>query len=512
MKTISVDVETSKVPRHHPWIPGSYLVSVGMAFPDGSTRTWVFNHRDAPPSNNQLCMIREIQQEVDAADRIVGHNLKFDIQWLNSIGINTDGNKLYCTMLAEYLINGQRQVSYSLAATSQRYGITPKIDRVKMYWESGYETDEIPMHTLLPYLEQDCINTLALYQHQVPVICKWRMERLVSLQMELMRMLGEMEATGIRLDVKKSQELLAQLKEEAKTCEVELVMEFDRDDLNIQSNQELSAALYGGKIKREIDEAYVTDRNAVIREAYTFHYKDNKKPPVVKWRNRPVKEIYSKVRKVVEEITLPRIFAPPVKEELDYYSVDKNTLSTLAATTKRQKKIIELLQKYSAATKAAETFEGKSEGSGLLAKVMPGNLIHTSFNQTIARTGRLTSSNPNGQNLPRKGTSPIKTVFVPRFDLIGNGDLSQIEWRAAVWQSQDPVAMREILDGVDQHRENAIVFFGANPELPNDHPEFKPIRTTAKTFTFRLLKQLSHHTAMCVANHVNSGELPMGQS
>ena len=62
-----------------------------------------------------------------------------------------------------------------------------------------------------------------------------------------------------------------------------------------------------------------------------------------------------------------------------------------------------------------------------------------------------------------------------------------MEWRAAIWQSQDPVGIAEILGGIDQHRENAIEFFQADGSLASDDHDFKPIRTTAKVFTFRLL-------------------------
>ena len=56
-----------------------------------------------------------------------------------------------------------------------------------------------------------------------------------------------------------------------------------------------------------------------------------------------------------------------------------------------------------------------------------------------------------------------------------------------MWQAQDPVGIDEIIRGIDQHRENAIQFFGADPNLESDHPDFKPIRTVAKVFQFRLL-------------------------
>jgi hypothetical protein len=118
------------------------------------------------------------------------------------------------------------------------------------------------------------------------------------------------------------------------------------------------------------------------------------------------------------------------------------------------------------------------------------------------------------QNQPRKGTSPIKKIFIPRRPgwVITNADLAQLEWRIAAFLSQDPVAIAEIVHDVDYHRDNAIKFFGADPNLPNDHPDFKPLRTTAKVFGFRLLKPLSLQGVTPVENHVNSGELLPGHA
>jgi len=490
--TASIDVETSKIPRFRPWQPGSFLVSVGMAWQDRRTRVWVLNHNEVA-NVNQRAVLDEIQHELNGVDRLVGHNLKFDLQWLRHVGLKLDHLKMYCTQVAEYLIRGQQKISYHLADVSQRYGITPKIDRVKIFWNAGYETDEIPLHILNPYLEQDCINALAIFQRQVPLITAKRLQHLVSLQMELMDLLSQMESTGLLVDVEKAQALYAQMQEQLKEVEFRLRDAFDRPDLNLASGQELSAALYGGNLKREIDEEYVTTRNAIRREPYIFEYADKRKGSVVKYRNVPYKEEVVKTRKAVQLIELPRIFTPLKDTELKipreggYYQTDKNTLKQLKGKTKKQQEILALLDTYSKVGKAAETFIGDREGTGILGKLMPDNRVHPSFNQTIAATGRLTSSSPNGQNLPRKGTSPIKRIFVPRFDLIGNGDLAQLEWRVAAFLSQDPVAMQEIIDDVDYHRDNAIKFFGADPSLPSDHPKFAPIRTTAKVFGFRLL-------------------------
>jgi DNA polymerase I-like protein with 3'-5' exonuclease and polymerase domains len=489
MIVASVDVETTKVPRHRPWSPGSYLVAVGMAWEDGRTRTWVFNHTQMDPVP-QRDMIQQIQEEVNTTGLLVGHNLKFDLQWLRHIGVVVDHVRHYCTQVSEYLLKGQRKISYHLNDLCTRYKVTNKHDKVKMYWEAGYETDQVPLDTLLPYLEQDCVSALAIYQIQIGLVKQAKMLPIVFLQMQLMTILSEMESNGILIDPAKAEGFIKEYEEQLEKIERDLKILLGRTDLNLHSGYELSAALYGGVIKRPKPEVYVTTRNTKLRESYVFHYKNDIKPPVVKWRTRTVPELITKTRNGVEEITLPKIFEP-VKgssvQKTGYFSVDKNTLSQLKARTKAQKEIIELLEALSKSSKILETFRGKAEGSGILGKLDAQNIVHPSYNQTVTATGRLSSSDPNGQNLPRKGTSPIKRVIIPRYDLIGNADASQLEWRAAAILSGDPAAIHEIISGADYHRENAIQFFGANPDLPNHDPKFEPLRTAAKIFGFRLL-------------------------
>lgn len=92
----------------------------------------------------------------------------------------------------------------------------------------------------------------------------------------------------------------------------------------------------------------------------------------------------------------------------------------------------------------------------------------------------------NAQNLPRKGSNPIKKCFISRNGCIVNLDLAQIEFRIAAELSRDPVMLKEIKDGLDTHADNAIRFFDAG-KYAKDSDEFKKLRTAAKIFTFRLL-------------------------
>ncbi len=85
--------------------------------------------------------------------------------------------------------------------------------------------------------------------------------------------------------------------------------------------------------------------------------------------------------------------------------------------------------------------------------------LHVRLNQHIASTGRLSSTNPNMQNMPRGQTFPVKKVFVSRFDggKIMEADFAQLEFRAAAYLSQDGVAIEEVSTGFDVHAYTAKV-------------------------------------------------------
>ena len=487
MTILTLDFETTKVPRHRPWTPGAFPVSLHMLYHNGAQGEWVLNHSEREEQLTLSQQISEVQTFIDRADILVGQNLKFDLQWLWKLGINTEGKKLFCTMVADFLINGQRQFKYDLNSIADRYNIGSKEDAVKKFWDAGYETDEIPLNILMSYGMQDTKLTYGIYCQQVAKIKQLGLERVALVQMELMEVLAEMEYVGFLFDTERAEEVYNDFIGKVSCYEEELRVQFGVPDLNLSSNQDLSTVLYGGELKRVEEVQVEVEKLVDERESFLFHYKDPKKEPVVKWRKvkKPVTVLVTK--KVQKNIPITGMFNIDNPDDKEYLSVSKNQLACLRPRTKQQELVLNLLKELSVTTKAAETLRGKSKDSGLICKAGVDRIIHPSFNQTVARTGRLSSSSPNSQNTPRSGTNPIKTLIIPRGGLIGNGDLSQLEWRAAIWQSQDPIGIHEIMTGVDQHRENAILFFGADPDLPSDHPDFKPIRTTAKVFTFRLL-------------------------
>lgn len=111
--------------------------------------------------------------------------------------------------------------------------------------------------------------------------------------------------------------------------------------------------------------------------------------------------------------------------------------------------------------------------------------VHTSYNQAVAATGRLSSSDPNLQNIPIRSEDGrrIRTAFVPQegWTLLG-GDYSQIELRILAHMSEDPVLIDAFVQGEDIHRRTAAEVFGVRPdEVSSDQ------RAAAKAINFGLI-------------------------
>jgi len=147
----------------------------------------------------------------------------------------------------------------------------------------------------------------------------------------------------------------------------------------------------------------------------------------------------------------------PQKKTKTGFSTDAASLEKLRG----QHPVIEPLLRYREVEKLRSTY-----GESLLGEVAGDGRIHASFNQTVARTGRLSSDRPNLHNIPIRTEEGrrIRRAFIPaqgmRFLV---ADYNQIELRVIAHLAQDPGLIQAFATGEDIHQATASRIFGVDP-------------------------------------------------
>lgn len=162
--------------------------------------------------------------------------------------------------------------------------------------------------------------------------------------------------------------------------------------------------------------------------------------------------------KQLREILFERLELTPQKKTKTGYSTDAATLEKLRG----EHPIIEHLLDYREVEKLRSTY-----GEGLLAEVGEGDRIRATFNQTVARTGRLSSDAPNLHNIPVRSEMgrSFRKAFVPSdgFELLV-ADYNQIELRCIAHLAEDPGLISAFEAGNDIHAETASRIFNVKTE------------------------------------------------
>jgi DNA polymerase-1 len=177
----------------------------------------------------------------------------------------------------------------------------------------------------------------------------------------------------------------------------------------------------------------------------------------------------------LREILFDKLQLPILKRTSTGPSTDASVLQELA---EQGHQLPERLMEYRELSKLESTYLDT-----LPALVHPEtHRLHTSFNQTVATTGRLSSSDPNLQNIPirRELGRDIRRGFIPRsgWKLL-SADYSQIELRLLAHLSDDPAFVNAFRAGGDIHRQTAAIIFGVPVESVSAE-----MRGRAKTINF----------------------------
>ncbi|MEU8551062.1 DNA polymerase I [Streptomyces roseoverticillatus] len=186
--------------------------------------------------------------------------------------------------------------------------------------------------------------------------------------------------------------------------------------------------------------------------------------------------------KQLQEVLFGELGLPKTKKTKTGYTTDADALAWLAAQTENELPVIMLRHR--------EQSKLRSTVEGLIKAIAPGGRIHTTFNQTVAATGRLSSTDPNLQNIPVRTDEgrAIRRGFVvgEGYESLMTADYSQIELRVMAHLSEDEGLIEAFNSGEDLHTTVASQVFGV--ERTEVDPE---MRRKIKAMSYGLAYGLS---------------------
>ncbi|HLP74439.1 MAG TPA: DNA polymerase I [Bacteroidales bacterium] len=352
-----------------------------------------------------------------------GQNLKFDIRVLASYGIEVKG-RIFDTLIGHYLLEPDSRHEMNLLA--EKYLSYSPINVESLFAEKAparKSMRDVPVEKLMEYSAEVSDVTWRLKRKFEPEIILEGLDDLAeNIEMPLIRVLAQMERTGVKLDLNEMKHVTVDLREDIIKLEGE-IYELAGQEFNISSPKQLGDILF---LKLKLDE---------------------------KARMTKTKQF------ITNEEILQRLVSkhPIVGKVLEYRGL-KKLLTTY----------VEALPQL------------VSEKTGR---------IHTCFNQAVAATGRLSSNNPNLQNIPVRDERgrQLRKAFVPDSGHVFlSADYSQIELRLMAHLSQDSSMISDFLSGNDIHAATASKIFGVPiAEVTRE------MRSRAKTANFGIIYGIS---------------------
>ena len=384
MNILTLDSETSIYNKGNPFDPRNICVSLHTKLNASPTKCKFYDEPDFTSLT---------RKGLSSAKLLVGCAIKFDIHWLTNLGIKLPvGIRVWDCMLAEFILSGQTNSFASLNSMAEFYGLGQKHDEVADYWKKGISTEDIPREIVEEYGNWDVDLTYQVYLKQLedPRMTD-KIRKLILLDGADLLVLQEMEYNGLKYNKGRSLELATECQQRIKELEDELFRIGGITKLNFDSDDQLSAYLYGGSYSEDL---------------YT--------PVVSVYKSGPRKGQEYTQNRFVETIThnFGGFFNPikgtALKKE-GLYSTAGDVLKQLRATTKMQKLVIGALLERADLNKLSGTYYA---GIPQLMETMGWTeYIHPNYNQVIARTGRLSSSKPNAQNFSAEGDVMLESRF-----------------------------------------------------------------------------------------------------
>ncbi len=367
-----LDSENTTWNTGSPFDPRNFNVCISAAT-EGSVR--VFFDVVANP--------QPFKELFDKSTTLVGFNLKYDLHWLRKLGFDYRGKDLYCCQVAEFFLGRQSPKYPSLNETAAKYHLGTKVDKIAQYWDEKINTHELPRAELEEYALQDALLTQNIYLKQQELI-KPHQRVLLKLQMLDLEVLTDIEWNGLHFDPGVIEEKQKEIEARIDKIQKELDLFHSVPNFNWASGDHLSALLYGGTIteKRKVPDGV---------------YKSGAKAGQQKFKAEYV------------EHHLPRLYKPVKGSELKkegFWSTSEEYLRKLSDKRGLVTGILEISKLQTMNNTFVHGLAKKHAEN-----MWEPNYIHGQYNQVVAATGRLSSSNPNMQNL----SGDVLNIFDSRF-------------------------------------------------------------------------------------------------
>lgn len=369
-----------------------------------------------PAKKEWLKIIKSILANTEI--KKVGHNIKFDLQAIQTAGLETKGIS-FDTMVASYLINpGSRQHNLDgLAFTEFGYQMQPITDLIGK-GKDQITLKEVPLEKVAWYSGEDVDFTWRLIKPLTKELEeKNNLGLLQKIEVPLIPVLAAMERNGIMVDTKFLKKM-------------------------------------GGQVNKRLE---------------------NTKEKIYKLAGAKFN--------IASPLQLKEILFEKLKISTQGLGRTKTGVSTAAdelEKLKGQHKIIDYIIEFRELAKLKSTY------LDALPKLVDLNSrVHTSFNQTITATGRLSSSEPNLQNIPIRTElgQKIRQAFIaPKNMQILSADYSQIELRIIASLANDKKMIESFKKGEDIHTRTAAEINQVTLDKVT-----KPMRYAAKAVNFGII-------------------------
>jgi hypothetical protein len=498
---------------------------------------------------------------------IVAHNAAFEISWFLTYQRQhfeeflKRGGRVFDTMHGEYIASDFQSMYPSLDETAPKYGGEHKIDGVKILWEQGVLTSQIDPILLRDYLVNgDIPNTALCFYGQCATFAQRNQMQYVWERMDALLAWAYCEWFGLFVNMPIARKNQEEQEQRIREIKQELQQYIPKDlpetlDFNFGSDFHMSALVYGGPIKyrKKVPydppqyvkyDAYLADVNGTLQyidvsdwqPEWTYPrtlYKSGKNkglPKVfrldteeekLKWEDDlyfcpglvNIQELPEVIREKYAERGEFRQ-ARNLQDDTPVYSTSTDAMEALARQGFEFCKLVNelaALEKDTGTYYLREVLDANGEvkeRKGMLQYVIPerpdgSGIIHHRLNTCATVTGRLSSSNPNLQNLPRPdedgdgvAKSKVKQVFTSRFG--DNGRITEVDYSAlevvmSCVHTGDTKLLGLLQGGTDMH----CYRLAFREELPYEevyerchnkkhelHPVWKAMRTGIKAPSF----------------------------